>query len=72
MKRIHGLLVGIAVPALILAAFGASSVAAGGDKVTLCHSAGGHKWVEITVSQNALTAHLNHGDVTVDEYGACP
>lgn len=74
MKHLRRLLVGVAIPALILVAFAVSTVAAGGnnEKVSLCHSAGGHKWVEITVSENALPAHMRHGDVLADEYGDCP
>lgn len=74
MTSFRRLLLSLALPALILAAFAVSSVAAGGPagKATICHSAGGHKWVQITVSANALPAHMRHGDVAVDEYGACP
>jgi hypothetical protein len=39
-------------------------------KITICHRTGSKKnpWRTITVSQNALKAHLKHGDVV----GACP
>jgi hypothetical protein len=39
-------------------------------KVTICHKTHSKKnpWRTITVSQNALKAHLKHGDVV----GACP
>lgn len=36
-------------------------------KVTICHNAGEHNQRTITVSQNALITHLNHGD----ECGPC-
>lgn len=40
------------------------------DKVTICHkiSKGNGEGVEITVSENAVKAHLNHGDII----GQCP
>jgi hypothetical protein len=49
------------------------ALAAGGPapKETICHFAS-HKYVEISVSGNAVAAHLRHGDVTPDEYGDCP
>lgn len=43
-----------------------------GKKVTICHQAGNSHPVMITVSENALKAHLNHGDVIGDcnfDYG---
>lgn len=39
-----------------------------GGKVTICHHAGHHKTVTITVSPNALKGHKHHGDTP----GACP
>lgn len=51
----------------------ATSAAAGGhhSKVDICHWTG-HTFVEITVSEQAVPAHLRHGDVMPDEYGDCP
>lgn len=74
MKHLRRLLVGLLIPTLILVAFAVSTVVAGGhnNKVALCHNTAGHGFVEISVSENALPAHLRHGDVTVDEYGDCP
>lgn len=43
------------------------SVAAGGDKVTICHKPNTPDEVTIEVSGNALDAHLAHGDYP----GAC-
>src|SRR4051812_10028370 len=39
-------------------------------KVTVCHHTGSkkHPWHEITISKNALAAHIRHGDTL----GACP
>ncbi len=67
------LLATLVIPALILAVFAVSSVAAGGSnaKASVCHWAN-HKYVQISVSQNAVAAHMRHGDVMADEYGACP
>lgn len=74
MKHLRYVLLAIVVPALILTVFAVSTALAQGPagKSTICHSAGGHKFVEITVSNNALPAHMNHGDVLQDEYGECP
>ena len=72
MKRIRTLFVALVVPALILAVFAVSMVFAGGaGKVTVCHFAN-HKYFAITIGAPAVPAHLRHGDVMPDEYGACP
>lgn len=74
MKHLRHLLIVVVVPALILTVFAVSSAVARGPegKTTICHNAGGHKFVEITVNDHALPAHMNHGDVLLDEYGDCP
>ena len=72
MRRFRHLVVAIVVPALILGIFAVSAAfAAPHGKTTICHAAA-HKFVQITVSDNALPAHFGHGDVMPDEYGACP
>ena len=73
MKHLRRLLIAVVVPALILAVFAVSSVMASGPagKTTICHNAS-HKYVEITVNDHALPAHMGHGDVLPDEYGDCP
>ena len=38
-------------------------------KVTICHSAGDGKVIVIQVNQNALAAHLAHGDIVPDSDG---
>src|SRR5262245_15519416 len=73
LRHLRYLVVTIAVPALILSVFAVSAVFAGGPagKSTICHAAA-HKFVQITVSNNAVPAHMAHGDVLPDEYGDCP
>ena len=56
-----------------LAAVGSSAAAEyeyGNENVTICHHTGSSKnpFVTITVSENALDAHLAHGDTI----GPCP
>ena len=43
-------------------------------KVTLCHKTGSksNPWVKISVSKNAVKAHMNHGDIAVSADGSCP
>jgi len=52
------------------------SLAAGNghDPVTICHLTGSenHPWQEITVDDDAVPAHLEHGDFVVDEEHICP
>jgi hypothetical protein len=73
MKHLRQLLIVVVVPALILAVFAVSSVLAQGPagKSDICHAAA-NKFVEINVSNNAVDAHMRHGDVFPDEYGECP
>lgn len=72
MRRLRALSVALVIPVLVLSVFLVSNVlAAPAGKVTLCHWAN-HKYVEITISQNAVPAHLAHGDVMPDQYGNCP
>jgi hypothetical protein len=72
MKTLRKFLTILVLPMLILAGFAVSTVAADGPdgKVTICHFASS-KVVQITVSTNAESAHLQHGDVLPDEYGDC-
>jgi hypothetical protein len=73
MKHLRPVVTFLILPALILSAFTVSSVLGAGHagKTTVCHLAS-FKYVEITISNNALPAHFNHGDVLPDQYGECP
>ena len=73
MNVARRLVVVLVVPAIMLALFAVNIVAAGGPtgKTTICHSANG-RFHQITISNNALPAHLQHGDVALDQYGDCP
>jgi hypothetical protein len=72
MTRARRLLLSLALPVVILLSIAATAAGAGhAGKVEICHFAS-HKYVEISVSTNALPAHMRHGDVMPDEYGACP
>jgi hypothetical protein len=73
LKHLRHLIIAVAVPALILVVFAVSSVVASGPlgKTTICHAASS-KFVEITVNDHALPAHMAHGDILTDDYGDCP
>jgi hypothetical protein len=67
------LLLTLIFPALLLVVLATGAIAGGNnEKVTLCHRTGNGSSHQITVSVNAMPAHLRHGDVAVDEYGDCP
>jgi len=73
--RARRLLISFLLPVIILIGFAATAAANGSGgpagKVDVCHFAN-HKFVEINISTHALPAHLAHGDVLPDQYGACP
>ena len=61
------------IPAIMLVvSMTATAVGVPSDKVDVCHRTGSERTVKISVSENALPAHLRHGDVLADEYGDCP
>jgi hypothetical protein len=41
-------------------------------KVTICHKTGKGKFNKIRVSENAVPAHLRHGDTFPNDKGKCP
>jgi hypothetical protein len=67
----------VAGSAAVVAARAGSSLAAPGGKVSLCHLTGNGSYQSISVSQNAVGAHLAHGDAVCTEseycgeYGCC-
>jgi hypothetical protein len=73
MSRARRLLITLLLPMIIVLGIVATAAAGGGPsgKVEICHFAS-HKYVKISVSTNALPAHLRHGDVLPDQYGSCP
>jgi hypothetical protein len=72
MSKARRFLVALVLPAVILVGFTATAFGVGhAGKADVCHWAN-HKYVHISVSNNAVPAHLSHGDVLVDEYGDCP
>ena len=72
MTRVRRMLFTALVPAVVLAsAMAASAVGTPQDKVAICHVTGNGGTHQISVSGNALQAHLGHGDSLPDEYGDC-
>lgn len=72
MNRARKVALGLIVPVILGAGIATTGLAAPPDgKVDLCHQAGS-KFVEISVSSNAVAAHMAHGDVEADAYGECP
>lgn len=49
----------------------AAQTATGDHKVKVCHRADNQKYVSINVSENAVPAHLAHGDCLVDDGVRC-
>lgn len=63
MKLKNAFPAGIVMAAALLLAGSATVVSAQGGKTTLCHySVDEDCWVTISVSDNAVDAHLAHGD----------
>jgi hypothetical protein len=72
LSRVKKSILIVALLAVLAIGLGASTFAAGGQsRVTICHHAG-HRYVQITIAEPALPAHLAHGDLMPDEYGDCP
>jgi len=73
MRKVRRLVAAALLPALVVAAARAASVLGSPQgKQDVCHLTGNGSYHLINVSMNAMPAHLRHGDVLPDEYGACP
>jgi hypothetical protein len=60
-------------PALLIVVLATGAIAGGGNqKTAVCHVTGNGSFHQINVSVHAVPAHLQHGDVLVDDYGECP
>jgi len=73
MQRMRRIALALSLPIVIAIGLVATASANGGPagKTDVCHFAS-HKYVEISISTNALPAHMRHGDVMPDAYGSCP
>ena len=70
---VRRILLTLLVPALLIVVLATGAIAGGNNqKVTVCHVTGNGSFHQITVSEHAVPAHMQHGDVAVDEYGDCP
>jgi hypothetical protein len=65
MRRV---LIAVVLVVAIVAVVITVQMRAAADKVTICHHASDTMTVDITVDQDALSAHMAHGDTM----GACP
>ena len=73
MVKVRRMMFSALVPALVLVAASTANVVGQPlDKVSVCQRTGNGSYHEVNISQNALPAHLKHGDVLPDEYGDCP
>src|ERR671937_521709 len=73
------ILTGAALASAALAGLGALNLGPAAasqypKKVTVCHRTHSkkHPWVQISISNHALKAHLRHGDFVVDATHPCP
>ena len=70
---VRRLLLTLLFPALLIVVLATGAIAGGNnEKMTLCHVTGNGSFHQITVSVNAVPAHMQHGDALVDDYGDCP
>lgn len=72
-KTVRRLLLTLLFPALLIVVLATGAIAGGNNvKMTVCHVTGNGSSHQITVSERAVPAHLQHGDALVDDYGDCP
>ena len=70
---VRRLLLTLLFPALLIVVLATGAIAGGNnEKMTVCHVTGNGSFHQITVSVNAVPAHMQHGDALVDDYGDCP
>ena len=70
---IRRLVLTLLFPALLIVVLATSAIAGGNNvKMTVCHVTGNGSSHPISVSENAVPAHLAHGDSLTDDYGDCP
>jgi hypothetical protein len=73
MRNVRRLMAAALLPAIVFIAAGTATVFGSPQgKQDLCHLTGTGGYHVINVSLNAVPAHLRHGDILTDEYGACP
>jgi hypothetical protein len=73
MRKLRRLFPAALLPAMVFVAAGTATVFGSPQgKQDICHQTGNGSFHVINVSANAVPAHLRHGDVLTDEYGACP
>ena len=72
-RNVPRLLLTLLFPALLIVVLATGAMAGGGDhKMAVCHVTGNGSFHQISVDVHAVPAHLQHGDVLVDDYGECP
>ena len=70
---VRRLLLTLIFPALLIVVLATGAIAGGNNvKMTVCHVTGNGSSHPLSLSENAVPAHLAHGDTLTDDYGDCP